>query len=209
MSGGFSVVNVKFKVFALLAQWIKQYPSSPSSWVIFITHWFRTVYDSSPFEVLSQPHLYHHGELPSFFQSLFDAWHAVDGSALPVSRKLVMRSLSPISLTPASSITTKSCYLYLVSASVPSPHCIDKFFPTFGSFIGLLRGGNFSFSILIGRLSIYPGRSPMVFCILQLVCLLLVMTTICPASVVLFLKPSTNCSSTVRWPLVFCSGYNL
>ena len=132
MSGGFSVVNVKFKVFALLAQWIKRYASSPSSWVIFMTHWFRTVYDSSPFEVLSQPHLYHHGELPPFYKSLLDAWHAIDGSALPVSRKLVMGSLSPISLTPASSITTKSCYLYLVSASVPSPHCIDKFFPAFG-----------------------------------------------------------------------------
>ena len=36
-----------------------------------------------------------------------------------------------MSLMPASSITTKS-YLYLVSASVPSPHCIEKFFRIFG-----------------------------------------------------------------------------
>ena len=34
--GGFSVVDVKFKVWALLGQWVKRFASTPSGWVSFI-----------------------------------------------------------------------------------------------------------------------------------------------------------------------------
>lgn len=30
--GGFSVINVKFKVFSLVAQWVKHFASSLASW---------------------------------------------------------------------------------------------------------------------------------------------------------------------------------
>ena len=36
--GGFSVVSVKLKVWSLVAQWIKRFASSPSSWSALMTH---------------------------------------------------------------------------------------------------------------------------------------------------------------------------
>ena len=38
----------------------------------------------------------------------------------------------PHSLTPATGMTTKSCYQYLLSENLRSPHCVMKFLPMFG-----------------------------------------------------------------------------
>ena len=38
--GGFSVVSVKFKVWSLIAQWVKRFASSPASWSAFMSYWF-------------------------------------------------------------------------------------------------------------------------------------------------------------------------
>ena len=46
--GGFSVVDIKFKVWSLLSQWIKRFASSPSSWVSFMSFWFSSCFDASP-----------------------------------------------------------------------------------------------------------------------------------------------------------------
>ena len=43
-----------------------------------------------------------------------------------------MGSSSPHSQTPVIAITTKSCYQYLLSENIATPHCVDKFRPTFG-----------------------------------------------------------------------------
>lgn len=40
--GGFSVVNVKFKVWSLLGQWVKRFASSSAGWISFLTYWFYT-----------------------------------------------------------------------------------------------------------------------------------------------------------------------
>ena len=34
-AGGFSVVDIKSKVFSLLVQWVRRFSSSPSGWVSF------------------------------------------------------------------------------------------------------------------------------------------------------------------------------
>ena len=45
-SGGFSVVDIKRKVWALLAQWVRRFVSSPSDWTTFMSYWFRTCIDA-------------------------------------------------------------------------------------------------------------------------------------------------------------------
>ena len=50
-----SVVDIKFKVWSLLAQWVKRFASSPSGWVSFMSFWFRSYPDASLLEVLSDP----------------------------------------------------------------------------------------------------------------------------------------------------------
>ena len=37
-AGGFSVVDIKSKVFPLLVQWVRRFSSSPSGWVSFFFH---------------------------------------------------------------------------------------------------------------------------------------------------------------------------
>lgn len=52
--GGFSAVDVKLKVWSLVAQWIRRLASS-SSWVSFLDFWCFSVYNESTLSVLSHP----------------------------------------------------------------------------------------------------------------------------------------------------------
>ena len=45
--GGFSVVSVKFKVWSLVAEWIKRFASSPSSWSALMTYWFQSCFNAT------------------------------------------------------------------------------------------------------------------------------------------------------------------
>ena len=129
--GGFSVVNVKFKVWSLLGQWVKRFASSPSGWVSFMSFWFRSFLDASPLEVFSDPLSFSSIRLPPFYQSLLTAWQELDGTFLASHRSLVFGSLSPHFCSSVSCMTTRSCYLYLLSQNVVPPHCIWKFASTF------------------------------------------------------------------------------
>lgn len=130
--GGFSVVSVKFKVWSLVAQWIKRFASSPSSWSAFMTYWFSSCFNATPVDVFSRPLDFDPRVLPRFYQSLILAWRSLDGSFSAGRSSLVMGSSSPHFLTPASGMTTKSCYQYLLSENLATPHCVVKFLPTFG-----------------------------------------------------------------------------
>ena len=41
--GGFSAVDFQCKVMALHVQWVRQFVSSPSSWVSFMVFWFSSL----------------------------------------------------------------------------------------------------------------------------------------------------------------------
>ena len=130
--GGFSVVNVKFKAWSLIAQWVKRFASSPSSWTAFMTYWFHSCFNATPVDVLSRPFSFDPRVLPHFYESLILAWRSLDGSFSVGRSSLVMGSSSPHSLTPAAGMTTKSCYQYLLSENLGTPHCVEKFLPSFG-----------------------------------------------------------------------------
>ena len=53
--GGFSVVSNKFKVWSLIAQWVKRFASSPSSWCAFMLHWFRSCLNAALIDVFFSP----------------------------------------------------------------------------------------------------------------------------------------------------------
>ena len=68
--GGFSVVDVKLKVWALLGQWVRRFASSSSGWVSFMSFWFNFHFGASPLDVLSWPYSYDPRVLPPFYRSL-------------------------------------------------------------------------------------------------------------------------------------------
>ena len=130
--GGFSVVDVKLKVQSMLVLWAKRYVPS-SSWSVFLSFWFHSVFNSSPVDVFSSPFAFSPRTLPSFYQSLRLAWHAVDGSFSSSRFALVMSSSDPHQLAIASNITVKSAYLYLLSLIFTLLHCEQTFLPVFGT----------------------------------------------------------------------------
>ena len=130
--GGFSVVDVQLKVSSLLVQWVRRFVSSYANWSHFLTFWFFSVFNCSVLDVFSRPFAFSPLALPPFYQSLLLSWRNVNGS-FSVSRScLVMGSSSSEHTLPAVSMSARSCYLYLLYASLSPPHCVAKFRPGFG-----------------------------------------------------------------------------
>ena len=97
-----------------------------------MSFWFRSCLDASPLEVFFDPFSYTSSRLPPFYRSLLMAWQELDNSFSVSRRSLVFGSLSPHFCSPVSCMTTKSCYLYLLSENIVQPHCVMKFASTFG-----------------------------------------------------------------------------
>ena len=132
LHGGFSVVCVKYKVWSLLAQWVKRYASSPSGWVGLMSYWFKSCFDASPFDVFSCPFAFSPRRLPAFYKALVVAWRELDGSFSASRNSLIYGSLDPHFCCPVVGMSTKSCYLFLLSEHMTAPHCVEKFAPAFG-----------------------------------------------------------------------------
>ena len=131
--GGFSVVDVKLKVWALLGQWVRRLASSSSGWVSFMSFWFNFHFGASPLTVFSWPYSYDPRVLPPFYRSLLLAWRGLDGS-FSVSRDALIYGVSSAHVcSPVSISSTKACYLFLLSESMVSPHCVEKFAGVYGS----------------------------------------------------------------------------
>jgi len=131
--GGCSVVDIKLKVQSLLAQWVRRFVSSVSSWSLFVHVWFFVIFNSSPLDVFSAPGGFSPLVLPPFYRSLLLAWRAVDGSFSAPRSSLVMASSDPFFVSPVACMTAKSAYLYLLSQHFAAPHCEAKFLSTFGA----------------------------------------------------------------------------
>jgi hypothetical protein len=128
--GGFAVVSIEHKTFALLVQWVKRLVSSPSAWVSLLTYWCFDRFGIGPVDVLSQPMNFSPSLLPPFYSSLLTAWRFIGGSMNP-SGVLSINSVSG-TRTPVSSVTCKLTYTRLLELSRVVPHCVEKFQPSFG-----------------------------------------------------------------------------
>ena len=125
--GGFSVVDIQSKVRALLGQWVRRFVSSPSSWVALMSFWFNSLFGVSPLVVFSRPFSFDARVLPPFYQALVLAWRKLDGAFATSKNSLVYGSSCPLVCSPVLTMSTKSCYLYLLSENMVQPHCVLKF----------------------------------------------------------------------------------
>lgn len=82
-----------------------------------------------PGTVFSSPSRFTSSSLPPFYAALLDAWCVCHGSFRPHAGIGL-----GIAFQPLSSLSTKSAYLYLLSELASSPHCVEKFLPSFGPF---------------------------------------------------------------------------
>ena len=117
--GGFSVVSIKSKVWALHVQWARRLVTCPASWVHFLYFYFWDCVGASPLDVLCRPSDFTLSSLPPFYRSFLSAWRAVDGGF-------------SVSISPVSTISTKSVYTFLLSENLSTPHCCVKLAPIFG-----------------------------------------------------------------------------
>ncbi|XP_022777862.1 uncharacterized protein LOC111319328 [Stylophora pistillata] len=125
--GGFSVVDVSFKVRALLGQWVRRAVSSPSDWCTMLSFYCHSHFGVTPLVVFSRPFSFDPRVLPPFYESLILAWRGLNGSFSTCHNHLIFGSSCPLVCTPASDMSTKSCYSYLLSENMVQPHCIEKF----------------------------------------------------------------------------------
>ena len=128
-SGGFSVVSIDFKVAALLIQWVHRLVVCPDGWVYLLTYWLLDRHGVPSFAFFSDPSSFPNAPFPPFYSDLFQAWCAVKGGASPSG--LTLGSLGS-NACPVDSISCKSAYSFLHSLNPATPHCISKFFPSFG-----------------------------------------------------------------------------
>ena len=88
--GGFSVVNMQYKVWALLSQLVRRLASSSTGWSSLVTFWFGSSFRVFPSVVFSRPFSFDPRVLLPFYSSLLLAWQ---GSMVPLPR-LVIRLFS-------------------------------------------------------------------------------------------------------------------
>ena len=187
--GGFSVVDVKLKVWSLLAQWVKRFASSRSGWVSFMSFWVDLCLSATPDDVFTAPFSFRLVDLPPFYKSLVTAWREVGGAFSASRSSLVFGSSDPLFCVPVSSMTTKSCYLYLLSERITDPHCVEKFAPSFCSLYWPTTWHSLSFLTWITLSLILTGRLLTVFFTLLSVFPPLAFLSHFCASVVLLLSP--------------------
>ena len=93
--------------------------------------WFSSSFGVPPVTMFSWPFSYNPGVLPPFYSSLLSAWQSLNGSFSPSHNSLAFGVGLPLVCTPVAGMSTKSCYLYLLSENMVQPHCVDKFSFTF------------------------------------------------------------------------------
>ena len=141
-AGGFGVVSIQLKVYALLVQWVRRFVVSSSGWALFFRLHCRACFGQSPWDVLSGPAPFDPGGLPPFYRDLLLAWKAVDGAFSVAKAALVIGVSSGLVSAPVSGVSTKSVYTYLLSEHRSDPHCVAKFAQQYGLCTGHLLGIN-------------------------------------------------------------------
>ena len=98
-----------------------------------MSFWFNLHFGASPLDFFSRPYSYNPRVFPPFYRSLLLAWRSLDGSFL-VSRDALVYGVSSAHVcSPVLSSSTKACYLFLLSESMVSPHCVEKFAGVYGA----------------------------------------------------------------------------
>ena len=129
---GFSVVDIKSKVFFLLVQWVRRFSSSPSGWISFFSYWCSVLLGKPASDVFACPSAFSTNSFPPFYRDLLVAWKEVDGSFSERRSSLIFNSSFPHHVAAVSCVTSKCVYSFLMSESRGDPHCVEKFLPLYG-----------------------------------------------------------------------------
>ena len=129
--GGFGLVSVALKIYALLIQWVRRLLDPRGAWASLLSFWCSLRFGSNPLSMLSRPTGASFDRLPPFYKSVFDAWKFAGGYFSPRLNGLVV-GFGSESCALVSSATVKSVYSFLLSACAATPHCVLKFRPVFG-----------------------------------------------------------------------------
>ena len=70
-AGGFSVVDIKSKVFFLLVQWVRRFSSSPPGWVSFFSYWCSVLLGKPVSDVFACRSVCSTNYFPPFYRDLF------------------------------------------------------------------------------------------------------------------------------------------
>ena len=86
LCGGFNVVSIRFKVYALLDQRVRRYVTAPNAWAHMMTFCFFDCFGVDPQTAFAVPtfFLLISWGLPRFYLPLFQAWSALHWSLSPV-----------------------------------------------------------------------------------------------------------------------------
>ena len=91
----------------------------------------KACFGAAPHDVFSNPASFAPERLPPFYASLLLAWRAIQGSSSS-SSGLVVGSSHHADPVAVDSVSTKRCYVLLLSLSPCIPHCVSKFSPIYG-----------------------------------------------------------------------------
>ena len=128
--GGFSLVSVQLKVWALHVQWVGRFVRRFSAWMQFLFYYARVLYGSTPGDLLSYPRRVALSSLPPFYQAVLSAWVAVDGGFFAPPDTFVVASSSV--RAHVSVVSTKSTYSLHLEFHRHEPACVVSFGRVFG-----------------------------------------------------------------------------
>ena len=119
-------MSVRYKVHALLAQWVRRYAAASNAWAHMMTFWLFDHFGVDPLTVLANPSLFLlvASGLPAFYRALLPALTALHGS---LSQAGLIVGSADTTLLRADSLTCKSCYELLLSLNPTQPHCVVTF----------------------------------------------------------------------------------
>ena len=141
-SGGFLIVYVKFKVAALLVQWVRRLVVCPNGWVFLLTYWLLDRHGVTLFPFFSDLSSFLDAPSLLFIPILFR-------TGAPLNVDLILGSLGS-NACPVDSISYKSTYSFPLSLNLATPTVFPSFSHPLATLIGLLLGKPSSCSLWIG-----------------------------------------------------------
>ena len=131
LQGSLGVVSFRYKVHALLAQWVRRYATAPNVWAPMMTFWLFDRFGVDPQTVLATPSLFLlvASGLSAFYRALLLAWTALHGS---LSQAGLIVGSADTTILRADSLTCKSCYHLLLSLNSAQPNCVVTFRSNYG-----------------------------------------------------------------------------
>ena len=130
LNGGFGVCNIRLKMLALHAQWVRRFVTpTAGKWSSFFHHYLRKVFLAEP--VLRVFGFSQHSnrtlrKLPSFYASVLYAWQQLSGFR-DSNGNLLAQLLPNSPPTPVHLLSAKAAYQSLMVSCFVPPVCEERF----------------------------------------------------------------------------------